>query len=65
MQRCAKARGTAVFLVFGEASARSQGFSNLLLHRSLAKAQKSSLRNGYNIFSNAPAIKFQSVLAAK
>jgi hypothetical protein len=35
-------------------SAQSQGFSNLLFRRSLAKAKKSSLRNGYNFFSNAP-----------
>ena len=34
-------------------SAQSQGFSNLLLRRSLAQAQKSPLRTGYNIFSNA------------
>jgi predicted negative regulator of RcsB-dependent stress response len=31
---------TAVFFVFGFVSAQSQGFSNLLLHRSLAKNQK-------------------------
>jgi len=34
--------GTAVFLIFGVVSAQSQGFSNLLLRRSLAKNQKSS-----------------------
>jgi hypothetical protein len=34
---------TAVFLVFGFVSTQSQGFSNLLLHQSLAKNQKSSL----------------------
>jgi hypothetical protein len=34
---------TAVFLIFGVVSAQSQGFSNLLLRRSLAKNQKSSL----------------------
>ena len=43
----------AVFLGFGFVSAQSQGFSNLPLRQSLAKAQKSSLRIGYNIFSNA------------
>jgi len=53
----------AVFLGFGfrlrqgyggqAVSAQSQGFADLLLRRSLAKAQKSSLRNGYNISSNA------------
>jgi hypothetical protein len=31
-------------------SAQSQGYSNLLLRQSLAKNQKSSLRNGYIIF---------------
>jgi hypothetical protein len=40
----------AVFLVSGFVSAQSQGFSNLLLRRSLAKNQKSSLRIGYIIF---------------
>jgi hypothetical protein len=50
----------AVFLVFGfrlrqgyggqVVLAQSQGFANLLLRRSLAKNQKSSLRNGYSIF---------------
>jgi len=43
----------AVFLGFGFVLTQLQGFSNLLLRQSLAKAQKSSLRNGYNIFSNA------------
>jgi hypothetical protein len=57
--------GRAVFLGFdfhlrqgygGQVvSAQSQGFFNLLLRRSLAKAQKPSLRIGYNIFSNALA----------
>jgi len=42
----------AVFLVFGIVSAKSQGFTNLLLRRSLAKNQKSSLRIGYSIFLN-------------
>jgi hypothetical protein len=36
-------RWTAVFLIFGFVSAQSQDFSNLLLRRSLAKNQKSSL----------------------
>jgi hypothetical protein len=36
-------------LVFGVVSAQLQGFSNLLLRRSLAKNQKSSLRIGYSI----------------
>jgi hypothetical protein len=40
-------------LSFGFVSAQSQGFSNLLLRQSLAKAQKSSLRIGYYILSNA------------
>jgi hypothetical protein len=43
----------AVFLRFGFVSAQLQGFANLLLRRSLAKAQKSSLRIGCNLFSNA------------
>jgi hypothetical protein len=37
-------------LVFGVVSAQSEGLLNLLLRRSLAKNQKSSLRNGYSIF---------------
>ena len=49
----AKGIGRAVFLVFGFVSAQSQGFSNLLFHRSLAKNQKSSLRIGYSIFFTA------------
>jgi hypothetical protein len=40
----------AVFLIFGFVSAQLQGLSNLRLRRSLAKNQKSSLRNGYSIF---------------
>src|SRR5262249_24585427 len=43
----------AVFLGLGFVSAQSQGFLNLLLRQSLAQSQKSSLRNGYSIFSNA------------
>src|SRR6185437_16248953 len=43
----------AVFLRFGFVSAQLQGFTNLFLRRSLANAQNSSLRIGYNIFSNA------------
>jgi hypothetical protein len=39
----------AVFLVFGVVSAQLQGFSNLLLRRSLAENQKFSLRIGYSI----------------
>jgi hypothetical protein len=39
----------AVFLIFGFVSAQSQGLSNLFLRQSLAKNQKSSLRNGYSI----------------
>ena len=45
----------AVFLVFGIVSAQLQGFSNLLLRRSLAKNQKSSLRIGHSIFLTALA----------
>jgi hypothetical protein len=45
----AKRMEKAVFLVFGVVSAQLQGFSNLLLRRSLAKNQKSSLRIGYSI----------------
>src|ERR1044071_1806275 len=45
----------AVFLVFGFVSARSQGFANLLLRRSLAKNQKSSLRIGHSISLTALA----------
>jgi hypothetical protein len=48
-----EAKLKAVFLSLGFVSAQSQGFSNLLLRQSLAKPQKSSLRIGYNIFSNA------------
>jgi hypothetical protein len=40
----------AVFLIFRFVSAQLQGLSNLRLHRSLAKNQKSSLRIGYTIF---------------
>jgi hypothetical protein len=40
----------AVFLGLGIVSAQSQGSSNLLLRQSLAQTQKSSLRNGHNIF---------------
>jgi hypothetical protein len=58
-QKCCSHSGEwkleAVFLSFGFVSAQSQGFSNLLLRQSLAKAQKSSLRIGYDIFSNALA----------
>src|SRR6476469_8995460 len=58
-QKCCSHSGqlckAAVFLGFGFVSAQSQGFANLLLRQSLAKPQKSSLRNGYNIFSNALA----------
>src|SRR6185312_10985784 len=43
----------AVFLVFCFVSAQLQGFANLLLRRSLAKNQKSSLRIGYRIFLTA------------
>jgi hypothetical protein len=43
----------AVFLVFGFVSAQLQGFSNLLLRRSLAKKPKILAPNGYGIFSNA------------
>jgi hypothetical protein len=43
----------AVFLAFGFVSAQLQGVSNLLLRRSLAKSQKSPLRNGYSIFLTA------------
>jgi hypothetical protein len=43
----------AVFLFFGFVSAQSQGYSNLLLRRSLAKNQKFSLRIGYSIFLTA------------
>jgi hypothetical protein len=46
----------AVFLVFGFVSTQSQGFTNLLLRRSLAKPQKSSLRIGYSIFLTALAL---------
>jgi hypothetical protein len=47
----------AVFLGFGFVSAQSQGFANLLLRRSLAKTQKSSLLIGYSFSSNAPKPK--------
>jgi hypothetical protein len=47
--------GKAVFLIFGFVSAQLQGFSNLLLRRSLAKNQKSSLRIGYSISLTALA----------
>jgi hypothetical protein len=42
---------TAVFLIFGFVSAQSQGLSNLLLHRSLAKNQKSSLHTATSFLS--------------
>jgi predicted alpha-1,6-mannanase (GH76 family) len=45
-----------VFLIFGFVSAQLQGFSNLLLRQSLAKNQKSSLRNGYSISLTAPVL---------
>jgi hypothetical protein len=48
----------AVFLVFGVVSAQSQGLLNLLLRRSLAKNQKSSLRNGYSISLTALNLTF-------
>jgi hypothetical protein len=50
----------AVFLVFGFVSAQSQGFANLLLRRSLAKNQKSSLRIGYSIFLTAPSGRYRT-----
>jgi hypothetical protein len=50
--------GRAVLLVFGFVSAQLQGFANLLLRRSLAKNQKSSLRIGYSIFLTALDVKF-------
>jgi len=40
----------AAFLGFSFVSAQSQGFSNLLLRQSLAKAQKSSLRMATTFF---------------
>jgi hypothetical protein len=49
----AKGMERAVFLVFGVVSAQLQGFSNLLLRRSLANNQKSSLRIGHSIFLTA------------
>jgi unsaturated rhamnogalacturonyl hydrolase len=59
----AKGVERAAFLIFGVplrqgnggqvVSARSQGLLNLLLRRSLAKNQKSSLRIGYSIFLTA------------
>src|SRR5262249_6805777 len=49
----AKENERAVFLVFGFVSAQLQGFANLLLRRSLAENQKSSLRIGYSIFLTA------------
>jgi hypothetical protein len=62
----AKGIERAVFLVFGfrlrrgyggqVVSAQLQGFSNLLLRRSLAKNQKSSLRIGYSISLTALAL---------
>jgi hypothetical protein len=52
----------AVFLGFGFVSAQSQGFSNLLLRRSLAKTQKILAPNGYSIFSNALEIENSSLL---
>jgi hypothetical protein len=42
---------TAVFLIFGFVSAQSQGFANLLLRRSLAKNQKSSLHTAASFLS--------------
>jgi len=42
---------TAVFLIFGVVSTQSQGFSNLLLRRSLAKNQKSSLHTATSFLS--------------
>jgi hypothetical protein len=42
---------TAVFLIFGFVSAQSQGFANLLLHRSLAKNQKCSLHTATSFLS--------------
>jgi hypothetical protein len=50
---CSRSGGNeekAVFLVFGFVSAQLQGFSNLLLRRSLAKNQKSSLRTATVFF---------------
>jgi len=49
----AKGIERAVFLIFGFVSAQLQGLLNLLLRRSLAKNQKSSLRDGYSIFLTA------------
>jgi hypothetical protein len=43
--------GTAVFLIFGFVSAQSQGLANLLLRRSLAKNQKSSLHTATSFLS--------------
>jgi hypothetical protein len=66
----AKGIERAVFLVFGfrlrrgyggqVVSAPLQGFSNLLLRRSLAKNQKSSLRIGHSISLTAPDFWFAS-----
>jgi hypothetical protein len=63
----AKGIKRAVFLVFGfrlrrgycgqVVSAQLQGFSNLLLRRSLAKNQKSSLRIGHSISLTALAFE--------
>jgi hypothetical protein len=44
---------TAVFLIFGFVSAQSQGFSNLLLRRSLAKKSKILAAHRYIISVNA------------
>jgi hypothetical protein len=52
--------GRAVFLIFGFVSAQSQGFLNLLLHRSLAKNQKSSLHTATSFLST-----LQAALAAR
>jgi hypothetical protein len=51
----AKGIERAVFLVFGFVSAQLQGLSNLLLRQSLAKNQKSALRDGHSIFLTALA----------
>src|SRR6185437_11820571 len=64
----------AVFLVFGfrlrqgyDGTSRFgsvTGFLNLLLRRTFAKAKKSSLRIGYNFFSNAQARFFAAISIA-
>jgi hypothetical protein len=47
----------AVFLIFRFVSSQLQGLSNLRLRRSLAKKQKSSLRNGTVFFKPLQTVR--------